>query len=83
MRVENEIRIAKFDECDDNFLYCSFEHDILKLIDINLEDKVSNIDIAILIEKVFFAKYLNLTKYVFEAVREMMFYVNKTRCFKK
>ena len=83
VRVENKIRIAKFDKRDDNFLYYSFEHDILKLVDINLEDKIFNIDIVTLIKRVFFVKYLNFIKYVFKAAREIMFHVSKIKCFKR
>ena len=83
VRAENKIRVAKFDERDNNFPYCSFEHGISKLIDINLENKISDIDIVILIERVFLARYLNFTKYVFETAEEMVFHVNKTECFKE
>ena len=83
VRVENEIRIAKFDKRDNNFLYYSFEYDILKLIDVSLENKVFDIDIITLIEKVFLAEYLSLIKYVFKVAREMMFHVSKIECFKK
>ena len=83
VRVENEIRVAKFDERDDNFFCYSFEHNISKLVDISLEDKISDINIVILIERVFFAGYLSFIKYVFEITRKMMFYVNRTECFKR
>ena len=76
MRVENEIRIAKFDKRDNNFFYYSFEHDILKFINVNFKNKIFDIDIVILIKRVFFAKYLSFIKYVFEAAREIMFHVN-------
>ena len=83
MRVENEIRIAKFDERDDNFLYYLFEYDISKLVDVNLKNKISDINIVILIKRVFFVRYLNFIKYVFEVAREIMFHVSKIKCFKK
>ena len=83
VRAENEIRVAKFDERDNNFFYCSFEHDILKLVDISLENKIFNIDIVILIKRVFLARYLNFIKYVFKVTKEIMFHINKIKCFKK
>ena len=83
VRVENEIRIAKFDKRDNNFFCYSFEHGILKLVNINFKNKIFNIDIVILIEKVFLAEYLNFIKYVFKVARKMMFYINKIKCFKE
>ena len=73
VRVENEIRIAKFDERDNNFLYYSFEHDILKLINVNLENKIFNINIVILIKKMFLTRYLSFIKYVFKTAKKIMF----------
>ena len=83
MRVENKIRVAKFDKRDNNFLYCSFEYNILKLGNVSFKNKIFDINIVTLIKRMFLAKYLNFIKYVFEVAREMMFHVNKIKFFKK
>ena len=83
VRAENEIRVAKFDGRDNSFLCYSFEYDISKLVDVSLKNKISDIDIVILIERVFLAGYLSFIKYVFEVMKEMMFHVNRIGCFKE